>query len=144
VSPALLIATLGGIGRLPQGPTLASAAVLPALLLGPWACLALGIALAAIGWWAACQVVEHGDDPRWFVADEGAGMLLGMAALGEPSWLGAALALALFRAFDGWKPWPVSWADNRPGATGVMLDDLLAGAYVALALVALRYAGGPI
>jgi len=144
VNPALLIATLGGIGRLPQGPTLASAVVLPALLLGPWACLGLGIALAAAGWWSAFQVVEHGEDPRWFVADEGAGMLLGMAALAQPSWLGAALALALFRAFDGLKPWPVSWADDQPGATGVMLDDLLAGACVALVLFALRYAGVPI
>jgi phosphatidylglycerophosphatase A len=140
----MLVATLGGIGRLPQGPTLASAVVLPALLLGPWACLVLGIALWLLAWWAAFQVVEHGDDPQWFVADEGAGMLLGMAALAGPSWLGALLALALFRAFDGWKPWPVSWADNRPGATGVMLDDLLAGAYVALVLFALRWFGVPI
>lgn len=41
---------------------------------------------------------------------------------------------ALFRLFDIFKPWPVSWADQKiGGGTGVMLDDVLAGVY-ALAL----------
>jgi phosphatidylglycerophosphatase A len=34
------------------------------------------------------------------------------------------------------KPWPVSWADNQGGAFGVMLDDILAGAIAAAALLA--------
>ena len=37
-----------------------------------------------------------------------------------------------FRLFDILKPWPVSWADRSvAGAWGVMLDDLIAGAYAA-------------
>jgi phosphatidylglycerophosphatase A len=44
----------------------------------------------------------------------------------------------LFRVFDIVKPWPVSWADRKVGGgVGVMLDDVIAGAYAALALVLL-------
>jgi len=38
------------------------------------------------------------------------------------------LALFAFRFFDILKPWPISWLDQKvKGASGVMLDDLLAG-----------------
>ena len=34
----------------------------------------------------------------------------------------------LFRLFDIWKPWPISYIDNKlSGGTGIMLDDILAG-----------------
>ena len=34
----------------------------------------------------------------------------------------------LFRLFDIWKPWPISYIDNKlSGGTGIMLDDVLAG-----------------
>ena len=46
-----------------------------------------------------------------------------------PGWLGAFLA---FRLFDIWKPGPIGWADRQPGATGVMLDDLIAGVAAAV------------
>jgi phosphatidylglycerophosphatase A len=40
------------------------------------------------------------------------------------------------------KPWPASWADSEvEGGAGVMLDDLFAGAYSVLPLVALRIMG---
>jgi phosphatidylglycerophosphatase A len=50
-------------------------------------------------------------------------------------WVGVAAAFLLFRAFDILKPWPVSWADRQHGATGVMLDDILAGAIAAALLL---------
>lgn len=131
----MLVATLGGVGRLRPGPgTWGSAIVLPLVLLGPAACLALATGLAVAGYWAAGRVLTPADDPGWFVADEGAGMLLALAALPGPSWAGAALAFVLFRLLDIAKPWPVSWADRQPGARGVMLDDVLAGG-IAAALV---------
>jgi len=41
----------------------------------------------------------------------------------------------LFRLFDIWKPWPVSWADRGVhGGLGVMLDDVAAGFYALLVL----------
>ena len=39
-------------------------------------------------------------------------------------------AFLLFRLFDIWKPFPISYVDNNTkGALGIMLDDILAGAY---------------
>lgn len=36
----------------------------------------------------------------------------------------------LFRLFDIWKPWPISWAEKFfSGGLGIMIDDVLAGAY---------------
>jgi phosphatidylglycerophosphatase A len=56
--------------------------------------------------------------------------------------LGIGLAFALFRLFDIVKPWPVSWADQKlGGATGIMLDDVLAGIWAALILGALAVYG---
>ncbi|MCB1333428.1 MAG: phosphatidylglycerophosphatase A [Roseivivax sp.] len=46
-------------------------------------------------------------------------------------WPGWIAAFALFRLFDIWKPWLVGQADRRGDATGVMLDDVIAGAFAA-------------
>jgi phosphatidylglycerophosphatase A len=56
-----------------------------------------------------------------------------------PSHVGwVAAGFFLFRLFDVWKPWPVSWADGHvKGGFGAMLDDVLAGIYAALVLAAL-------
>ena len=40
----------------------------------------------------------------------------------------------LFRLFDVWKPFPISRVEKWPGASGIMADDLLAGAF-ALAIL---------
>ena len=45
------------------------------------------------------------------------------------------LGFGLFRLFDIWKPWPVSWADGHVhGGLGIMLDDIIAGAMAAIVL----------
>lgn len=140
MSPARLVATLGGAGLLRPGPgTWGSAVVLPLVLLGPMACLVLAGVVAIAGYWAAREVLrDDGADPGWFVADEGAGMLLALAALPQASWTGVILAFALFRLLDILKPWPVSWADDQEGPFGVMLDDVIAGAIAAAALLAVQ------
>jgi phosphatidylglycerophosphatase A len=51
-----------------------------------------------------------------------------------PGWLAGFL---LFRLFDILKPGPVGWADRRHDATGVMLDDVVAGMFAALGVVVL-------
>jgi phosphatidylglycerophosphatase A len=139
---ARLVATLGGVGLLRPGPgTWGSAVVLPCVLLGPLPCLALAAVLTLAGFWAAPRVIAARDqDPGWFVADEGAGMLLVLAFLPAATPLGVLLAFALFRLLDITKPWPVSWADALPGARGIMLDDLLAALIAALPLLMLRAA----
>jgi len=78
----------------------------------------------------ADQGAEQGgdhDDPGWVVIDEVAGQCLALLALPRPSWAGAALAFALFRALDILKPGPIGWADRQGGAWGIMADDLIAG-----------------
>ena len=139
MSPSLAIATLGGVGRLKPAPgTWGSAAVLPAALLGPGWALGLAVAVSIVGW-IALRDLFAGDpdqDPGWVVVDEAAGMLVALAALpAGAGWAGAVAAFLLFRAFDILKPWPVSWADGLHGATGVMLDDILAGAIAAALLL---------
>lgn len=145
---ARAVVTLGGVGRLRPAPgTWGSAAVLPAVLLGPLACLGLAFGLGAAGWWALRREAAVGDDPGWIVVDEGVGQLLALAALpAGTGWPGVALAFALFRGFDVLKPGPVGWADRREGALGVMLDDVIAGAMAAgvILLVRILWPGVPL
>ncbi len=141
MSPALLVATVGGVGWLKPAPgTWGSLVLLPLALLGPVWALALGLLVWAVGWLAVREVLagKPTEDPGWIVVDEAAGMLLALAGLpAGASWVGVGLAFLLFRAFDIVKPWPVSWADGLHGATGVMLDDILAGAIAAILLLIL-------
>ena len=141
MSPALLVATVGGVGWLKPAPgTWGSLVLLPLALLGPVWALALGLLVWAVGWLAVREVLagKPTEDPGWIVVDEAAGMLLALAGLpAGAGWVGVGLAFLLFRAFDIVKPWPVSWADGLHGATGVMLDDILAGAIAAILLLIL-------
>ena len=42
----------------------------------------------------------------------------------------------LFRLFDIWKPYPISYVDNNvSGPLGIMLDDIIAGIYTTLILL---------
>ena len=93
---------------------------------------------------------RRGHDPSEIVIDELVGMMLALwplsaglmltgAAAHVWPWPGWALGFLLFRFFDIVKPPPVSWAERVPGALGVMLDDIVAGALTAL--VALLAAG---
>jgi phosphatidylglycerophosphatase A len=145
------VASLGGIGLLKPAPgTWGSAVVLPLAWLGPLPCLVLAALLTAVGIWAL-QVLARGGgaaahDPGWVVVDEGAGMLLALAAVpaAAAGWAFAGWVLAaflLFRLFDIVKCGPVGWADRRQGPVWVMLDDVAAGAMAAAVLLALRLAG---
>lgn len=128
---------VGGIGLIPKAPGtwgslagLLSGAVIVALF-GVWALLLCSLAAIALGLYAGNIVTSHEpmDDPSWFVLDEVIGMWL--VLLVTPfSLFGYALAFALFRVFDIFKPWPVSWADRRvKGTFGILLDDILAAMY---------------
>lgn len=58
------------------------------------------------------------------------------------SWLYILLGFILFRLFDIWKPWPISWVDKHVhGGFGIMLDDVLAGVFALIALQVLVYLG---
>jgi phosphatidylglycerophosphatase A len=152
-----LVATFFYVGLLPLAPgTWGSVAALPCgyLLhrLGGFPLLAVAtVALTVLGWWAAREETRGGGDPDpgEIVVDEVVGQWIALFPLSAglwfagappqvfpwPGWVGAFL---MFRLFDIWKPWPVSWADRQHGATGIMLDDILAGimAAVVVALAA--------
>ena len=140
--PAALLATWFGTGFLPVVPgTCASMAALPcaALLVwlgGPTLLLAVGAALFVVGMWAAdaymAAVKVH--DPAAIVIDEVVGQWVTVALLPlDP--LVYALGFVLFRVLDVVKPWPANFIDRAvTGGLGVMLDDVVAGAYAAGAL----------
>lgn len=79
-------------------------------------------------------------DPAEFVMDEVAGFLVTMALV-PFTWLGLAAGFALFRLFDIWKPFPISWIDrNVKGGVGTVADDIAAGVLANVVLQALmRY-----
>jgi phosphatidylglycerophosphatase A len=141
------LASLCGVGFLRPAPgTWGSAlALIPGAALlafaGPAAVAAGAALLAALGWWAVARELPRSDepDPGWIVIDEAAGMWLALVGLPGFGWLGTAAAFALFRLLDVAKPGPVGWADRRGGVAGVMLDDLIAGALAAVALLALSF-----
>lgn len=153
-----IVATFLYVGYLGPGPgTWGSlAAILAAMLItlaaGPWLLLAAIFAAVAAGWWATLALTADapGSDPAEIVIDEVAGqwiallpVVFGAAWAGMPPtalWPGWIAAFVLFRLFDITKWGPVGWADRRHGATGVMLDDIIAGLLAALGVVLLAAA----
>jgi phosphatidylglycerophosphatase A len=134
------VATVGGAGYSPVASgTVGSFVTLVALWLIPFSPLALVLALVAVtlaGIWAGSRVERALDakDPGIIVIDEVAGMLASVLFLPRTIPVLVA-AFLLFRLFDIWKPFPARQLQELHGGVGVMLDDLIAGAY-ALALVA--------
>ncbi len=152
------ITTFFYVGRLPFAPgTFGSLAALPfAYLLHRYLGFS-GLALATvfvffIGWWATSVETRGKDnhDPSEIVIDEVVGQWIALwpfsfglwnagidpVIFPYPGWIAGFL---LFRLFDIKKPWPVSWADNKETAMGVMLDDVLAGIMAAICLPALAF-----
>ena len=140
---ARLVAAGLGSGFSPVAPgTVASAAALLAgavlLQASPWLLAAAGLAATVAGFWAVPRAGVQGD-PGWVVIDEFAGQWIALLGLSAPTVPGLAAAFLLFRVFDIAKPGPVGWADRRHGTFGVMMDDVIAGAMVALLLFAARW-----
>ena len=132
---ATLIATVFGAGRLKPGPgTWGSAAGLLvaypiAAIAGRQGLLAGCLAVTLLGVWASDRYAKQAGnpDPSEVVIDEVAGLWLTLSFMPVLP-LNWGIGFLLFRLFDIWKPWPISWADRRiEGGIGIMLDDLLAG-----------------
>ena len=69
-------------------------------------------------------------DPSCIVIDEIAAFLL-LLILINPNLYQLIYAFALFRLFDIWKPYPISWLENRySGGFGIMIDDIAAALMV--------------
>lgn len=141
-SPAGWLACGFGSGLTPkaQGTFGSLAALLPWLLLRELpllAWLAIIVAAFAIGVWA-CEVsgrILGVADHRSIVWDEFVGQWIALLPALVAPWWAVVLGFLLFRLFDVWKPWPIGWFDRRvKGGLGVMLDDVIAGLFAAVAL----------
>jgi phosphatidylglycerophosphatase A len=143
---ARVVATWFFCGYAPVGPgTVGSAAALAiAWLLHRYAgfpAIAFAYLASLLGWPAVrsadVTAREAGlKDPQFVVVDEVVGQWIAIAGatrLNWKSWLGA---FVLFRLFDIWKPPPVRQLERLPGGTGIVADDVMAGAYAALVLFA--------
>ncbi len=134
--PEHLIAYGFGAGLSPTAPgTMGTLVAIPIYLVlaslpGLVYLLALA-ALIAVGLWACNKVAAEmgADDPPSIVWDEIVGFLVAMAAAPVVSLAWILMGFILFRLFDIYKPWPVSWAEERfKGGLGIIADDLVAGA----------------
>jgi len=93
-----------------------------------------------IGIWASQVYSDHlgVHDHGSIVWDEVVGYLITMIA-SPPQWQWIILGFALFRLFDIWKPWPIRLLDKHVhGGVGIMIDDVLAGVYAAIVLIAIQ------
>jgi phosphatidylglycerophosphatase A len=105
-----------------------------------------GIILAGVflaGWFVAGEAEKIIDkpDPGCVVIDEIFGMFITLFAAPR-HWAAVIAAFLLFRLFDIWKPFPISWIDRHiNGGLGIMLDDAMAGVYAFLALRLLFFVG---
>ena len=130
--PTHLFATLFGIGKLPFGP-------------GTWG------SLATLFLWVGCSSTIQSNfmilifilcfsviichlatrnlvekDQKSIVIDEFAGMWLALFIVSDVA--AAGLTFLLFRVFDIFKPFPISYIDkNMKSGLGIVLDDLVAG-----------------
>ena len=80
--------------------------------------------------WLVCLKADQDSESKdnsFIVIDEVAGMLVALSFISHDLIL-YLFAFLLFRLFDIFKPWPISWIDkNIKGGLGILLDDLIAG-----------------
>ena len=130
-------------GRLPMAGTMGTLASLPFgwAILHAWGTIGLAIATVIVTFvgiyvsnWYEAETKTH--DASEIVIDEVAGMWLTALLLptsGE--WLLPwVIAFAYFRIFDWTKPWPACFFEKgNLSGLGVMMDDIVAGAYAFIA-----------
>jgi phosphatidylglycerophosphatase A len=141
--PAWLFATWFGCGFSPIAP--GTVGSLAAILIA-WPLSHLGFArlhflvLAFVLLYPAIRAastvaLDSGrKDPQVVVIDEVLGQWLTLAGAMRFDFPTFALAFGLFRLFDIWKPPPIRLIERIPGGAGIVLDDMMAGAYAALVL----------
>lgn len=149
---AWTVGTFFGAGLLRPGPGTWGSAAAGLLWLG--AAGLFHLAPGPLGWWTlvaalcalaigvpAATIVERESerpDPGQVVIDEVAGQWI--ALLFARVNLSHLLAgFLLFRLFDIVKPWPARQLEHLPAGWGIMLDDVAAGVYALLVMLALNH-----
>jgi len=149
-----LIATSFGAGFLPVAPGTWGALVAIVLWLplyiwaAPavtfWVTLGATVVYTIAGTWASTESEKYwGKDPVAACADETVGQWISLLPLSAGAaaipWWEILLSLALFRFFDISKPLGIRSMEKFPGGFGMMADDILAGIYSVIILLALNY-----
>jgi len=146
------VATFFGAGRLRPGPGtwgslatvllwwllashLPAAARIPVILILIVVVVAVGIPAATLE-----ERASGRKDPNYIVIDEVAGQLVALIAC-PMKWQALLAGFILFRGFDVTKPPPVRRLERLPEGTGIMVDDLGAGAYALIVLQLLLHFG---
>ncbi|MFC1523690.1 phosphatidylglycerophosphatase A [Thermodesulfobacteriota bacterium] len=139
------VATGFGSGYLPKAPgTWGTLLALPIHLLiirlpqnQYYVALMVIFLVAVVSAGSAEKILDH-KDPGVVVIDEIIGMLIGLIGIaGEPLLL--VIGFVLFRFFDIVKPFPIRWVDKHiNGGLGIVLDDVIAGAFTLVILQVIR------
>ncbi len=111
-----------------------------------WQLIAL-VLVTTIGWILTAYLLprinqdgnKKHNDPSWIVIDEWAGLAIAFLAVDPKNVWQIIAAFALFRFFDATKIWPVSYAEKKAGAAGVMLDDIVAGVLSVIILACAQF-----
>ncbi len=148
---AYLLATWFKSGLYPKAPgTVGSLCTLPLAWILATYTGTIGILIACVIIFIigekATEIVlsdkKNGQDPGFVVIDEVVGQLLSFVFIAHLH-INVYMYLfgfAFFRFFDILKPWPVSHYDrNVHSAYGVMMDDVCAGLYAGLMVLATQY-----
>jgi phosphatidylglycerophosphatase A len=144
-NPIHFLALGFGSGLLPKAPgTFGTLAAIPLyLLLAPASMsvyLAIIIVMSIAGVYICGKAAKDAGvhDHGAIVWDEIVGFLITMFLI-PMTWQSIAVGFILFRIFDIFKPWPISFIDkNIHGGLGIMLDDIIAG-FAALACMHLIF-----
>jgi phosphatidylglycerophosphatase A len=89
------------------------------------------VATLALGAWSAghAERVFGRKDPGAVVIDEVCGQIVAFLARPNPSWQLLLAGFIIFRVCDVLKPPPARRLEQLPGGWGIVLDDVVAGAY---------------
>jgi len=144
-NPIHFLALGFGSGLTPKAPgTFGTLAAIPVyLLMAPlsafyFAIVVLIMSIAGIYICGKAAKDSGVPDHGAIVWDEIVGFLITMYMV-PINWLTIMVGFALFRFFDIFKPWPISFIDkNCHGGFGIMLDDIVAG-FAALACMHLIF-----
>lgn len=134
--------TWGSLVALPLGYGLHYVGGFPALLAGVVLSFVIGVWSIKL---ATAGKTDH--DPSEIVIDEVCGQWIALLPVSAGLWFAGAdpavfpypgwvTAFLMFRLFDIWKPSLVGWADRKHTPVGVMLDDVIAGAFAAIIVTA--------
>jgi phosphatidylglycerophosphatase A len=142
---AHVLAVWFGCGHVPRAPGLAGTlGAIPLYLvvrpLGLAAVAVTALVVTIVGIWASGVMEKElgRKDPQIVCIDEVAGVFVTWLGA-PPTTAGLCAGVVLFRILDQWKPWPARRAEGLPGGAGIMLDDVLAGAWGAAALLVARW-----